>query len=357
LSGAKLGAFAPLWEGTTTGVLTAEIRKTLDFGLWIDAKSPDDAKKVKATLEAAITLGQNSLSQTRSMISRQPGNEGAFFLRLIDTVDSLIDSVKIEQLDNRGADQVYASATIGIDDAPQIFAMLLPAIAKARQAATRTQSINNLKQLGLAMHNYASVNNTFPPAVLYGPDGKTPYSWRIALLPYLDQAALYGQYDKNEPWDGPNNKLVLAKMPVLFRDTGDPADSTFSSYYVLTGPSTIFFGKEGCKIQEITDGLSNTLMIVEAKRDIPWTKPEDIPYAADVAAGDAPSRAVSRYITNAALPKLGGHHPDIFLAELGDGSVRALPQKIDPAFLRSLMTRDGGEVIDWDSLERTPTKP
>ena len=160
------------------------------------------------------------------------------------------------------------------------------------------------------------------------------------MLPYLDQAALYGQYDKNEPWDSPNNKLVLAKMPTLFRDTGDAADSTFSSYYALTGPSTMFFGKEGCKINEIRDGLSNTLMIVEAKRDIPWTKPEDIPHTA-----------------GAPLPKLGGHHPDIFLAAFGDGAVRALSLKIDQAQLHSLITRDGGEAINWEAVDRPPTKP
>jgi beta-lactamase regulating signal transducer with metallopeptidase domain len=348
----KLGAFAPLWQGTTTGLLTAHFGGNLKLGLLLNTKNHEYTQQVKATLEAAITLGQNSLSQTRSMISRQPGNDAAFFLGLIDTVDSLIDSIKFEPSD--GNYKVVASASLDVDDAPKIFAMLLPAIANAKQAAARTQSMNNLKQLGLAMHNYAAEKNgSFPPAVLYGPDGKTPYSWRVALLPYLDQAQLYQQYKFNEPWDSPDNKLVLAKMPALFRDPADPADSTYSSYFAITGPSTIFFGKEGAKIAQITDGTSNTLMFVEARRDIPWTKPEDIPYAADVAAGDAPTRNVSRYVTDAPLPKLGGHYPDIFMAANCDGSVRAVSQKIDPAQLRYLLTRDGGEAIDWDRVNVT----
>jgi hypothetical protein len=264
------------------------------------------------------------------MISRQPGNEGAFYLGLIDTVDSLLDSIKFR--DNAAViNEVVASASLDVDDAPKIFAMLLPAIAKARQAATQTQSINNLKQLGLAMFNYSTVNNgAFPPAVLYGPDGKTPYSWRVALLPYLDQQALYNQYKFNEPWDSPDNKLVLAKMPAVFRDPADPADSTFSVYFALTGPTTIFFGKEGAKIAEITDGLSNTLMFVEAKRDIAWTRPEDIPVAAD-----------------APLPKLGGHFPDIFIAAMCDGGVRVFPQRIDAKLLRSMMTRNASEPVEF----------
>jgi hypothetical protein len=345
--GAKLGAFAPLWQGTSTGLLTADFRKSLKMGLVLKTKSGDDAKKVRATLEAAITLGQNSLSQTRSMLSRQPGNDGAFFMGLIDTVDSLIDSIKFADR-APGINDVVASAEMDVEDAPKMFAMLLPAIASAKQAATRTQSVNNLKQLGLAMHLYHDVHQSFPPAVLYGPDGKTQYSWRVALLPHLDQAALYEQYKKNEPWDSPDNKLVLAKMPGVFRDPSDPADSTYSSYYALTGPSTIFSGKEGTKILQITDGTSNTLMLVEAKRDIPWTKPEDIPYAADL----APAGSPSRYATNAPLPKLGGHYPDVFLAAFCDGAVRAISQEIDPTQLRYLMTRDGGEVIAWDSLEK-----
>ena len=354
---AKLGAFAPLWQGTTTGLLTAQFGGNLKLELLLKTKSHEDSQRVKATLEAGITLGQNSLSQARSMISRQPGNDGAFLLGLIDTVDSLIDSIKITRSHDVEIMEVVASASLDVDEAPKVFAMLLPAVAKARQAATRTQSMNNLKQLGLAMHNYADVNKTFPPAVLYGPDGKTPYSWRVALLPYLDQDALYRQYKFNEPWDSPDNKLVLAKIPVVFRDTGDATDTTYSSYFAVTGPSTIFFGKEGAKINEITDGTSNTLMLVEAKRDIPWTKPEDIPYAADVAAADAPTRNVSRYVTDAPLPKLGGHHADIFLAAFCDGSVRAISQKFDPAQLRKLLTRDGGELIDYSNPEGAPPKP
>jgi len=356
-AGAKLGAFSPLWTGTTAGLLTANLHENLKLVLLLKAKSVDDATKVKATLEAALTLGQNSLSQARSALSRQPDNNGAFFLGLIDTVDSLIDSIKITRVDNASTHDVVASAEMDLNEAPKLSIMMLPAIANARQAATRQQSMNNLKQLALAMYNYQEANKSFPPAVLYGPDGKTPYSWRVALLPYLDQAALYEQYNKNEPWDSPANKLVLAKMPVLFRDTGDPADSTFSSYYVLAGPSTPFFGKEGCQIAQLTDGTSNTLLIVEAKRDIPWTKPEDIPYAADVARADAPTRAVSRYAVDAPLPKLGGHHPDIFLAAFCDGAVRAVSLQADPMQLRNLMTRDGGEPIVWEMLEKNGTIP
>lgn len=333
-----LSGFSPLWLFTSTAVLSADIGEQLSLSLSLSLAETDGSrtKNVSGTLAAAVTLAQNSLSQARGQFSRIPGADGAAFLRAADILDSLLDSVKIEAKE----DQVRATAVVDADDAAALAAMLVPAVSSAREAARRAQAMNNLKQIGLAMHNYADVNGSFPPAVLYGPDGKTPYSWRVALLPYLEQAALYEQYKKDEPWDSPNNKQVLAKMPPQFRDPNDAADSTFSSYYALTGPATIFFGKEGAKFLQILDGTSNTLMFVEAKRDIPWTKPEDIPYDKDKP-----------------LPKLGGHYAQGFIAALCDGAVRFISQNVDQTVLRALITRDGGEVLDFLQLDNPQPQP
>jgi beta-lactamase regulating signal transducer with metallopeptidase domain len=364
MAGGPGPAIAPLWQAASSALLAANLRDRLDLTLKMAASNEEDSQKVLRTLNAVVTLAQNSLSQARGQFSQMPGEQGAVLLRAADTADSLLDSLKIE----RDGQQIRATATAEADDTAQLVAMLLPAVAQARQSARRAQSFNNLKQLALAMHNYADVNNSFPPAVLYGPDGKTPYSWRVALLPYLDQDQLFKQYKFDEPWDSENNKKVLAKMPNVFRDPNDPPDSISSSYYGLVGPSTIFPGKkEGTKFLEILDGTSGTIMFVEAKRDIPWTKPEDIPYADDVppANAAAPPKSPSRYAGDKPIPKLGGHYSDVFLAALCDGSVRAISQKSNEYLLRSLFTRDGGEVIDFQQLDnpqpapggRVPTTP
>jgi hypothetical protein len=335
--GNPMPAIAPLWQATSTALLTASFREQLTLSLTLTAASPKEAQKVRDTLAAVVTLGQNSLSQVRAQFSKLSGGEGPVLLRTIDVVDALLDTLKIEQKD----EQVQASGTVEADDAASLVATLLPAVGQARAAARRAQATTNLKHLALAMHNYADVNGSFPPAVLFGPDGKTPYSWRVALLPYLDQN-IFQQYKFNEPWDSPDNKKVLAKMPPVFRDPNDPADSAFASYFALTGPATIFYGKEGTKFAQILDGTSNTLMFVEAKRDIPWTKPEDIPYDKDKP-----------------LPKLGGHYSDIFIAALCDGSVRIIHQSVDPNMLRALITRDGGEVVNLNDPPGAPqqTRP
>ncbi len=202
--------------------------------------------------------------------------------------------------------------------------------------ALKTQSRNNLKQLGLALHNYHATHGHFPPAVLLGPDGKTQYSWRIAVLPFVDEDSLYKQYDRNQPWDSEQNRKVLAQMPAVFRSPMDDKESTNTSYFALTGEHTALGDTpgEGVNIEDITDGTAHTVLITEAKRDILWTKPQDIPYSAE---GE--------------IPKLGGFYGEGFYNTLGDASARFLPKDLDETVLRKIITRDGGETIDWSKID------
>ena len=95
--------------------------------------------------------------------------------------------------------------------------LMFPAVGAAREAARRAQCTNNLKQIGLAMHNYvAAHNNAFPAPALPGKDGKPALSWRVALLPYLEQQSLYDRFHLDEPWDSPHNKALIKEMPAVF---------------------------------------------------------------------------------------------------------------------------------------------
>ena len=177
------------------------------------------------------------------------------------------------------------------------------------------------------MHMHHDLHYHFPPAVLYGPDGKTPYSWRVALLPLLGQKALYDQYRFDEPWDSEHNRK-LATADSVYHSPRQPGGSPNSAYFVLTGPGSIFEIKEGASYAHITDGVSNTIMIVEAKRNIPWTKPEDIAYEA-----------------NQPLPKLGGFYEGGFHIAFADGSVHFLSEDVSEKTFREWITRNGGEVV------------
>lgn len=220
-------------------------------------------------------------------------------------------------------------------------ALLLPAVQQAREAARRSQAKNNLKQLGLAMHNYHDVNRAFPPAANVDKDGKKLLSWRVHVLPYVDQAALYQQFHLDEPWDSEHNKKLIAQIPPVYVQPthADLAKDGKTVYLVPTGEGTAFEGKEGHRIADFTDGTSNTILMVEAHRDaaVIWTKPDDL--VVDF----------KNPLKNLKSALVGGFH-----VLLCDGSVRFVSDNIDVATLKALFTRGGGEVVNFGAIDALP---
>ncbi len=196
--------------------------------------------------------------------------------------------------------------------------------AEQDEEAARRQSMNNLKQLALAMHNYLNEYGQFPPAAVYSKDGKALVSWRVLLLPYLEQRDLYAQFKLDEPWDGPTNKKLLDKMPDIFSFAPGKGKATHDTIYqVFTGAGTVFPSPNSSKI---TDGAPKTILIVEAAEAVPWTKPVDLVFD--------PKKP---------LPKLGGLTKNDFRAAFADGSVHSLKPTIKDASLRKLITSNGGQ--------------
>jgi hypothetical protein len=214
--------------------------------------------------------------------------------------------------------------------APLALGLALPAVQSARESARSVQSMNNLKQLLLANHSYHATNQNFPPAYTASKDGKPLLSWRVAILPYLDQQSLYQQFHKDEPWDSPHNKALLAMMPPTFRSPRSNAAAGMTTYLGVAGPHGVFPGVKPVSITNISDGCSNTIMVVEVPdaAAVPWTKPDD--FVPDL---ENPSRG------------LVGSWPGVFLAAFADGHVQSISFGIDPKTLKALFTRDGGEAI------------
>ena len=209
-------------------------------------------------------------------------------------------------------------------------ALLLPAVQAAREAARRAQCVNNLKQVGLAFHNMHEAEGHFPPAAIFDAQGRPLLSWRVAILPYIGQESLYRQFKLDEPWDSPNNKALIARMPATYLC---PSDGTSlpgtTRYQAIVGPGTVFEGTRGIPMSEVTDGTSNTLLVAEGNNPIEWTKPDDI----DIAnIGTA----------------LGSKHPLGSNTLFADGSVRFIRSTKTPLVLRAFATRNGGEVVTED---------
>lgn len=246
-----------------------------------------------------------------------------------------------------------------------LFGIAIPTVFEAKH---QKQSMLNLQAIVLAMHEYHDEYRRFPPTVVTSRDGKPLYSWRVRLLPFLGYAKLYEQFKLDEPWDSPVNLPLLAQMPVEYAPPGDrfpPADFT-TNYLVFDGPDAVFHSgarpqwldepgnrdrisgmqvhpqREGdqpvydfgrwATFASIRDGPANTILLVEADERVPWTKPQDLPYAADKP-----------------LPKLGRHYHGDFVVALADGGVRIVTKKVSEKSIRAAITPRGDEVpaADW----------
>jgi hypothetical protein len=196
-------------------------------------------------------------------------------------------------------------------------------------------SDNNLKEIGLAMHEYQRAFGQLPQAAITDKAGKPLLSWRVALLPHMisdgGRRTLYGQFKLDEPWDSDHNKKLLDRMPSVYAPPLKPAgwkpNTTY--YQVFTGEQTLFPPGKKMRLSDIKDGPENTILIVEAYEAVPWTKPADL-----------------LYDPTGPLPQLGGIFGDGFRVAMADGSVgHFLPKNIDPATLRALITPAGGEKV------------
>ncbi|MBN1590625.1 MAG: DUF1559 domain-containing protein [Pirellulales bacterium] len=327
---AILATLSPVWENSTCLVAGYHGGDTLQVHATAVAQNEKDAETILKTVESARTLSLN-LFRGLAKRSMEQGPSMEEFQRVgpLLFVEPWLEALRF----NRESTMVRAEASVHPDQMKKVFS----AVTHAQQAAQRIGSVNQMKQLGLAMHNYASARGHFPPAVLYGPDGKTPYSWRVAILPYIEQQGLYDEYHFDEPWDSPANRKVLAKMPDVFRSPTEPAGSTNACSFALTGPGTMFEGPKGIDPQKVRDGLATTILLVEAKRDVPWTKPEDIPYD--------PKKP---------MPKLGGFHDGQINVVFGDGHVTTLSTATREETLRKVITRNGADRFDERDLMVAP---
>ncbi len=232
---------------------------------------------------------------------------------------------------------IVAVLVLAIPCSGILIALLLPAIQVAREAARRANCLNNMKQIGLALHNYNSAHGCFPPAYIADEDGKPMHSWRVLILPFMEETGLYEMYDFDEPWDGPNNSALADMMPGIYRCPSDSTtDGSDTGYAMVVGPGCISDGPTATKIRDIRDGTSTTIVVVEvAGNGIGWLEPRDWD-----------TRGSNFLIADGDGQGPESDHPGVINVVFGDGSVRSLAAGIDPKNLKALTTIAGGEAVD-----------
>ena len=216
-------------------------------------------------------------------------------------------------------------------------------------AAGRTNLLNNFRLIALGSLNYESAHMEFPPHAIYDVDGNSPLlSWRVRILPFLEQGNLYSQFHFDEPWDSPHNLSLLPLMPDFYAHP--LIEDGMTLVQAVTGPGTIFpLEDRGTRFGQITDGSSNTLLFVQANLDraVPWTAPDDLYYDPDAPNADPSDGIGDSYFGLGTVGVLADASSHFFSECLSDESWYRLIQKGDGEngpFKQSNFGCNGGTV-------------
>lgn len=285
--------------------------------------------KLKLQVQATSADGAQSLAKVAGNWFQIAGSQ-EWIREAIPDFDQLVPLLtpKAE------GDKVVLSLGEKPGDMEKLLPAVLAPIKAARDAALRSQHMNSFKQIGLAMHNYHDTHKRFPARAWSDKDGKPLLSWRVQILPFLDEAELYKEFRLDEPWDSEHNKKLIEKMPKVFENPRIAGlDKGQTTFLVPIAEKSIFEGKEGMKIQQITDGLSNTILAVEgdAKHAVIWTKPDDLQI-------DPKDPAQGLFVDKQKQT----------LTLFADGSVRGISVEKHAEKLPALFSTSGAEPVELD---------
>lgn len=298
--------------------------------LTLVANNEGDASQLSRILVDGMQFGKDmAMSQALQGVAGEgavPDATRNYMQRLGNEISEMLTPMQsgqelVVRLDSVGS--AYASSGV-------LVGLLLPAVQAAREAARRMSSSNNLKQILLAFHNYEATYRNFPAAIQRDEAGQPLLSWRVAILPYIEQSQLYNEFHLDEPWDSEHNLKLLERMPAIYADPSLPLPPGMTIYQVPVGEGLLFDPDATVRFAQITDGTSNTIAAFEANAEVavPWTKPAD--------AEIDPSNPL------AAMAK---HRAGGFNVGFADGSVRFIPSQIDLQLFWALLTRAGGEPV------------
>ena len=312
------------------GLLTIDVGPALKAEFALTFTDAESAKQSERDAKKIIAFALETLASVRKQKGRDD-DTNAILLPVLDFAKVALDNAELK-VDGK---ELRAVAGNTIDETIKKVLAAFPAWIAAE--AQRMKTLNNLKQLGIAMHSYHDVYGHFPADIL-DKNGKAILSWRVEMLPYIEQDALYKTIDRTKPWDDAANKKIAEQLPEVFRHFGrETKDKGFTYFQSFTAPKALDSGNPflvpGRKLglAGITDGTSNTLMIVEGESAVNWLKPGDIAYD--------PKKP----------PKVGDPKTGKFAAAMGDGSARWFnAKKLGEEKLHALITVDGGEVVSID---------
>ena len=342
-----------------TAILTADLGKEMQLEIRLNFASDEEAQAGEKAGQAALDLVRILVAQAaanmEAVIQQKPKNKSGL-APLLESAGAVLGLASVRQVEGllktatiqrqgtvvrlpinvpaSGPSEKYILGSTAIQslaaNSNQAFGFIGESIGVTIGGDPKKIYEEHFRPLGQAMDKYHDKHGHYPPAAILGKDGQPLLSWRVAILPYLGEEALYKQFKLDEPWDSLHNKKMLKKMPkALSAAYAGYAKSWKTTDQVFTGPGTIFEGSKGIRKADITDGLGQTILLILTgdKSAVAWTKPADLVF-----------------VPGKPLPQISdfGSNPVLF----ADGSVRNLTKQNAPEeTMRALITRNGGEKV------------
>lgn len=259
----QFAIFTPYLVGARTVNLTLDLDAKDFLNLAVTFKTPELASGLFGLLDGQYKGMKEQYPLVRGAAGKDPAS-----LQAVEYADQIVAETTFTN-----TAETISLVIPKIKNLEKLPDALKPAIEGANKAANSATQKNHLKQVGLAFHNFHSAFTHLPALNGKGEKGETNpgLSWRVYILPFMDEATLYNKFKLDEPWDSPTNMALIKEMPKVFGT--DPEGKT--SIHVFTGPGAPFQTTEGLGFFAITDGLSNTFLAVETGPDTAdiWTKP------------------------------------------------------------------------------------
>ena len=318
--------FADIAEELKYATLTADLDSPTPLEVVLEARDAQGAARVETLVEGVLDKFRGMLA---AMPQRAPQDQPA-----LSTALELIGGQALKNVElTRSADRVAVrlKRPPGTDDLlPKLIADgVAQAEARARERADRLRQRNKLHELALAVHHFESKHKRFPQPALRDKSGKPLLSWRVQILPELEQGDLYKEFRLDEPWDSEHNRKLIERMPKVFTSASGK-DKGKTRFMLFVGPGAAFDGEKPLSADAIRDGTSHTIMMAEAGPDkaVPWTKPEDLPFDPK-----NPMAALGK------VPESG------FPVAFFDGHVEWMDEDVSPVRLRQWIDPNDGQPI------------
>ena len=323
-------------RGIQWAVLSADVPKT-ELKLLVQSEQPQAAKDLNGVfemlLDAFIDWAKNDVQYKNFVaVTELKHDEVRGIAKTFlpqPQGDKLVLTLNEQTLKEKGK-RFY--------DVPAVLTEL--AQSRSRQA----KCTRNLQQIGLALHNYHDSQRMLPPAYTVDKDGKPLHSWRVLILPFLEQVELYEKIRKDEPWDSDYNKQFHNQCPAFLQcpemALKNPAikNNGLTTYSVIVGKNAWPEGAKKYEFKMITDGMSNTLAVVERKTPVCWMDPTQ-----EITQENA-GKGINKVDTGIGAPHSAGQLFGTNVC-LFDVSVTLIKENLKLPTVRALITRNGGESV------------